>query len=65
MAKLPEDLYIKSTQICVKLANAIKEATVQAEEEIGIGQEEDYPDAGLPSNDSGDTPSTLILKKIK
>jgi hypothetical protein len=64
MAKLPEDLYIKSTQICVRLANAIKEATVRAEQEIGIGEEEDYADAGLPSDDS-DTPSTLVLKKVK
>jgi hypothetical protein len=64
MAKLPEDLYIKSTQICVRLANAIKEATVRAEQEIGIGEEEDYADAGLPSDDSS-VPSTLILKKVK
>jgi len=65
MAKLPEDLYIKSTQICVRLANAIKEATVKAEEEIGVNQEDDYSaDAGLPS-DSDEAPTTLVLKKIK
>jgi len=65
MAKLPEDLYIKSTQICVRLANAIKEATITAEEQIGINQEDDYSaDAGLPS-DSDEAPTTLVLKKIK
>jgi len=65
MAKLPEDLYIKSTQICVRLANTIKEATIKAEEQIGISLEDDYSaDAGLPS-DSSETPTTLVLKKIK
>ena len=65
MVKLPEDLYIKSTQICVTLANKIKEATMKAEVEIGI-EEEDYadPSVGLPK-DSNTTPSTLVLKKIK
>jgi len=65
MAKLPEDLYIKSTQICVKLANTIKEATVKAEEQIGISLEDDYSaDAGLPS-DSDEATTTLVLKKVK
>lgn len=67
MAKLPEELYIRSTQICVKLANTIKEATVKAEQEIGINQnqEEDYPNVGLPEDSNGSFPSTLTLKKIK
>jgi len=67
MAKLPEELYIRSTQICVKLANTIKEATMKAEEEIGINQaqQEEYPNAGLPEDSTGSVPSTLTLKKIK
>lgn len=67
MAKLPEELYIKATQHCVKLANTIKQATQAAEEQIGIGQEEaeDYPDTGLPDDTSNSAPSTIILKKIK
>ena len=66
MVKLPEELYIKATQICVTLANKIKEATIQAEKEIGINDQEHYadPSAGLPK-DSNVTPTTLILKKIK
>jgi hypothetical protein len=61
MVKLPEDAYIKSTQICVKLANAIKEATMTAEREIGI-------DSSV-SADADQTPPTepkkLKLKKVK
>jgi hypothetical protein len=65
MVKLPEDLYIKSTQICVTLANKIKEATVRAEQEIGIGdEEEEYANSGLPTTNET-TPTTLVLKKIK
>jgi hypothetical protein len=41
MVKLPEELYIKSTQICVRLANTISDATVSAEQEIGVGVESD------------------------
>jgi hypothetical protein len=63
MVKLPEDLYIKATQICVTLANKIKEATMKAELEIGINEEE-YANSGLPT-DSEATPTTLVLKKIK
>lgn len=67
MAKLPEELYIRATQICVKLANTIKEATLKAEEEIGINQlqEEEYANSGLPEDSNGSIPSTLTLKKIK
>jgi hypothetical protein len=61
MVKLPEDAYIKATQICVKLANAIKEATITAEREIGI-------DSSAPAN-ADQTPPTepkkLKLKKVK
>lgn len=64
MVKLPEELYIKATQVCVTLANKIKQATIQAELEIGINEQEDYPDAGLPTETS-EQPTTLILKKIK
>jgi hypothetical protein len=64
MAKLPEELYIKATQICVRLANTIKEATVKAEQEIGVGEQEDYADAGLPT-DNKEPATTLVLKKIK
>lgn len=56
MVKLPEEAYIKSTQLCVKVANAIKEATVRAEEEVGI--------YGSNSNDIN-APRKLMLKKVK
>jgi hypothetical protein len=36
MTMLPEEGYVKATQLCVKLANAIKGATVKAEEAIGV-----------------------------
>jgi hypothetical protein len=36
MVRLPEESYIKATQICVKLANAIKSTTVAAETQIGV-----------------------------
>lgn len=66
MVKLPEDLYIKSTQICVTLANKIKEATVNAEQDVGVGlDEEEYANSGLPSASNETTPTTLVLKKIK
>lgn len=59
MVKLPESAYIKATQICVKLANAIKEATVMAEQEVGIDAQ-DPTNAPPPSE-----PKKLKLKKIK
>jgi hypothetical protein len=61
MVKLPESAYIKATQICVKLANAIKEATVMAEQEIGVEE-------NIPANDTDTTPTQpkrLKLKKVK
>jgi hypothetical protein len=54
MVKLPEELYIKSTQICVRLANAIKAATTAAEMEIGFADETE------PTS-----PKKLLLKKVK
>lgn len=36
MVRLPEDAYIKATQICVRLANAIKKTTQDAEIQVGI-----------------------------
>lgn len=63
MVKLPEDLYIKSTQICVRLANAIKQATAAAEVEIGVSNTEAAaPTAQAPNNEQ---PKKLLLKKIK
>lgn len=62
MVKLPENAYIKATQICVKLANAIKEATVMAEQDIGVDANvaPDDTDPIVPSQ-----PKKLKLKKIK
>lgn len=58
MAKLPEDLYIKATQICVKLANAINQKTIEAEEEIGV-------EPPIYDVESDITPKKLFLKKTK
>jgi len=58
MAQLPEDLYVKATQICVKLANTIKQVTQEAEEEMG------YTNTPFES-DTSDTTKKLILKKVK
>lgn len=59
MVKLPEDLYIKSTQICVKLANAIKQATMEAELAIGVAnQDEAIPPEAV-------RPKKLSLKRTK
>jgi hypothetical protein len=59
MVKLPEDAYIKATQICVKLANAIKEDTMTAEQEVGI--DTDTQSVVAPPT----TPNKLKLKKVK
>lgn len=56
MVKLPEELYIKSTQTCVRLANAIQQATQRAEEEIGI-----VP----PAQNEQPSQRKLLLKKVK
>lgn len=59
MAKLPESLYIKSSQICVQLANTIKQKTVEAEEAIGLMTEE------APVQTTAPAPKKLFLKKTK
>jgi len=58
MVKLPEDLYIKSTQICVRLANAINAATQRAEEELG------YAPPVHPTQPETSS-KKLALKKVK
>ena len=61
MVKLPEDMYIKVTQICVRLANTIKETTVRAEEEIGVIQQ---PRDDVPASTAESGPRKINLKKI-
>lgn len=61
MVKLPEDAYIKATQICVKLANAIKQATMTAEKEIGV----DSTIADETNHTPSAEPKKLRLKKVK
>lgn len=39
MVRLPEDGYVKATQICVRLANTIKTTTQSAEEKVGISNQ--------------------------
>lgn len=56
MVKLPEDAYITATQICVRLANAVRDATVKAEEAVGVFKAEEAD----PSS-----PKKLVLKKVK
>lgn len=58
MVKLPEEAYVKATQICVKLANAIAAATEDAEAEIGFM-------ADLPEKKVATGPRQLKLKKVK
>ena len=61
MVKLPEHLYVKATQICVRLANAIKTATTEAEEAIGVvSNQENSLDANKPTE-----LKKVLLKKIK
>ena len=62
MVKLPEELYIKATQICVRLANAIKSATASAEEAIGIVNTAPITTTTAPAETA---PKKLLLKKIK
>jgi hypothetical protein len=62
MVKLPEDAYIKATQICVKLANAIKEATMTAEQEVGINTDDQIDGSDTPPPTA---PKKLRLKKVK
>jgi hypothetical protein len=68
MVKLPEDLYIKATQICVRLANAIKDTTVRAEQEIGVRNEQPSMEPEQSTTFEGDpqpASKKLLLKKIK
>jgi len=66
MAKLPEDAYIKATQLCVKLANAIKAKTTQAEEEIGISPGDDsVDDRAYNMQDPNQPVKKILLKKVK
>ncbi len=61
MVKLPEDAYVRATQLCVRLANTIKAATVRAEEAIGIMQAQESTESEQAVN----TPTKLSLKKVK
>lgn len=64
MVRLPEELYVKATQICVRLANAIRQATTEAELAIGIANT--IQDEGSDDQLSKPiTPKKLLLKKIK
>ena len=65
MVKLPEELYIKATQICVKLANAIKSATTSAEEAIGVVNTPNSTPVNNTASAEQTTPKKLLLKKIK
>jgi hypothetical protein len=62
MVKLSEDDYKQVTQICVKLASAITQATKEAEEEIGFFSQ-DAEEQKPSLTDKG--PRQLKLKKIK
>ena len=65
MVKLPEELYIKATQICVRLANAIKSATTSAEEAIGVVNTPNITPVNNTASAESTTPKKLLLKKIK
>ena len=56
LLRLPEELYIKATQVCVTLANAVDESTRQAEEDVGISP---------PVNENIHPSKGIRLKKIK
>lgn len=60
MVRLPEDLYVKATQICVRLANAIRETTTSAEEQVGVVAKQ--PSPSMPSG-SPEKVNKLIRKK--
>lgn len=63
MVRLPEDSYIKATQICVKLANAIKSTTVAAETQIGINIPDESAPAQPPADMEPPPASKLKIKK--
>ena len=56
MVRLPEDGYVKATQICVRLANTIKTTTQDAETKVGISH---------PATEENASPSKINLKKVK
>jgi hypothetical protein len=60
LVRLPEDAYIKATQICVRLANAIKKTTQEAEIQVGI-----MPPAPSAKDETPATPKKLNLKPAK
>lgn len=62
MVRLPEDMYTKVTQICVRLANTIKETTIKAEAEIGVKNADSVADE-TPTPPT--VPKKINLKKIQ
>jgi hypothetical protein len=65
MVKLPEALYIKATQVCVQLANAIRATTVLAEEEIGVFDESTMPQQSTQTYYPDPEIKSLKLTKVK
>jgi hypothetical protein len=62
MVRLPEDGYVKATQICVRLANTIKTTTQSAEEKVGITHQDEQPQAEAETKAAT---KKLNLKKFK
>lgn len=58
MVRLPEDGYVKATQICVRLANTIKTTTQDAETKVGISHTNTTPEETV-------SPTKINLKKVK
>ena len=61
MVRLPEDGYVKATQICVRLANTIKTTTQSAESKVGITHQDEPAQAETDAK----TTKKLNLKKFK
>ena len=62
MVRLPEDGYVKATQICVRLANTIKTTTQAAEAKVGITHQEESEQS---ATDANTYTKKLNLKKFK
>ena len=62
MVRLPEDGYVKATQICVRLANTIKTTTQAAEAKVGITHQEESEQSPTEANTYT---KKLNLKKFK
>lgn len=62
MVRLPEDAYIKATQICVRLANAIKKTTQEAEIQVGVMPSQPAQPEEAPASTA---PKKLNLKPAK